>query len=138
MQVVPSFHFSGACEEAIQLYRQAFGAELRFLMHYRDANPADMDVTSLSEEEKGLVYHAELFIGGQRFMASDTPEAVPQGQNMSITLIFDTPDDVRAAYEVLSPGASIVYPLQETTYSSCFAALVDRFGMRWGLMTETF
>lgn len=40
------------------------------------------------------------------------------------------------AYEVLKEGCTIIYPVGSTTYSSCRVVLVDKFGFRWGLMTE--
>ena len=40
------------------------------------------------------------------------------------------------AYNVLKDGGIVIYPLRKTTYSSCMGSLIDKFGFRWGLMTE--
>jgi len=45
-------------------------------------------------------------------------------------------EDVKKAYAIMADGAAIVHPMKSTTYSSCFVSFVDRFGMRWELMTE--
>lgn len=135
MLITPNLHFHGQCEAAMRLYERVFKGRITTMLHYRDADPSDLSV-SLSEEEKGFVYHAEMMIGNQRFMFSDSLDEIPRGRNLSIVITFDYPEDVKAAYEVLIEGGVDINPLKETTYSSCIASLVDRFGVRWELMTE--
>ena len=36
MQVQPYLHFNGRCQEAIDFYRKALGAEAAMLMHFKD------------------------------------------------------------------------------------------------------
>ena len=136
-QVTPNYHFSGDCEAALRLYEKAFNGKLTGLLRYGEADPEDMSTTGFTEAQKNRIYHAEMMIGDQRFMFSDSLDEIPVGQNVSIVLIFDTSDEVIAAYDALVEGASIIHPMQHTTYSSCFVSLVDKFGMRWELMTET-
>lgn len=50
--------------------------------------------------------------------------------------MFDTAEEVRHAYESICEGAQIIHPLGSTWYSAARVVLVDRFGIRWGLMTE--
>ena len=40
------------------------------------------------------------------------------------------------AFDIMKEGGQIVYPPQQTPYSSCFLRLVDRFGFSWVIMTE--
>lgn len=136
MRITPNLHFNGNCEEALRLYKRAFMAKVTTLLRYSDADPEDMSTECLSDKDKRLVYHAEMVIGGQRFFCSDHFEEIPCGQNLSIVITFERIDDVKASYRVLADGATIVHPLQERTYSGCFVSLVDKFGMRWELMTE--
>jgi uncharacterized glyoxalase superfamily protein PhnB len=49
---------------------------------------------------------------------------------------FDTKEDVEKAFNVLKDGGEILIPLRKTTYSSCGGTLIDKYGIRWGLMTE--
>ena len=67
--VTPNFHFKGQCKEAIELYKKAFGAEVKVLLCRSDANPQDYIVKD--PNQNGLVYHAEIYIGTQRIMLSD-------------------------------------------------------------------
>lgn len=50
--------------------------------------------------------------------------------------MFDTKEEVRRAYALMREGSRTIYPMEATAYSSCRAAFVDRFGIRWGLMAE--
>ncbi|MGE5678701.1 MAG: VOC family protein [Pseudomonadota bacterium] len=136
MIITPNYHFYGECEQALKLYEKVFNGRITELLHYYDADPDDMEIGHLSDREKEYVYHAEMLIGGQRFFFSDSLEAIPFGRNISIVITFAEAQEVRAAYEILATGGIIITPLEETTYSSCFVSFVDRFGMRWELMTE--
>jgi PhnB protein len=53
-----------------------------------------------------------------------------------LTITFSTMDEVKKAFHILSKEGTIFYPLQSTTYSSCVGTVIDKFGYRWGLMTE--
>jgi len=135
LHVTPNLHFNGQCKQAIALYREALGAQVKILLCESDAHPSDWVAT---DDTKDQVYHSEMVIGGQRIMLSDSADKRDQSPNqaMSLVVTFETADAVKKAYAVLSDGCTIVYPMQSTTYSSCFVSLIDRFGMRWELMTE--
>lgn len=137
MIITPNYHFNGECEQALKLYEKAFNGKITKLLRYYDASPDDMDIEQLSEREKEYVYHCEMTIGGQRFFFSDSLESIPFGSNISTVVTFTEAQEVRTAYELLAAGGIIITPLEETTYSSCFVSIIDRFGMRWELMTET-
>lgn len=136
MLLTPNFNFDGRCEEAMALYQQAFNAQVDFALRYRDANPADCSAP-LSQEQANYIYHAEMHIGGQRIMLCDNLDVPFQTSlALSLTVTFNTAEEVRRAFEILAPGGQIIYPLHSTTYSSQTCVLIDRFGFRWGLMTE--
>jgi PhnB protein len=134
--ITPNFNFAGQCEEAITLYQKAFGAEVGCLLRYSDGDKADWD-RPLTPEQENYIYHAELFINGQRIMMCDNLD-VPfrKSTALSLTVTFDTKEEVRQAYELLREGSETIYPMHSTTYSSCIVVFVDKFGFRWGLMTE--
>lgn len=134
--ITPNFNFAGKCQEAIALYQRAFDARVGCLLRYADARKEDFD-RPLTEREKALIYHAELFIGAQRIMMCDNMD-IPFAPSLSLSLVvtLDTKDEVLRAYDVLREGCTIVYPVHSTTYSSCEVVLVDKFGFRWGIMTE--
>ena len=134
--VTPNINLAGQCEEAMALYEKAFGATTKLLMRYSDADERDWD-KPLTDEQKKMVYHAQMLIGTQRIMFSDTVGFDPsKGTSLSLIVTFEDAASVKRAYEVLKEGSTIIHPMVSTTYSSCFVSLVDKFGIRWGLMTE--
>ena len=135
LKVTPNFHFRGQGKQAIELYKQAFDAEVKVLFCNSDANPEDCVIED--ESHNDLVYHAEIYIGEQRLTLTDDPDAPrPNTNPLSLLITFETAEDVKKAYGIMADGATIIYPMQTTDYSSCFVSLVDKFGMRWELMTE--
>lgn len=39
-------------------------------------------------------------------------------------------------YKIMKEGTKTIYQLEVTPYSSCRVVFVDKFGIRWGIMTE--
>jgi PhnB protein len=134
--VTPVINFQGNCEEAIHLYEKAFETKADFILHYSDAKKEDWD-RPLTTKQKAMVYHAEMKIGTQRLMFSDIIEfELIKGNSFFLTVTFETKEQVQRAYLILSEGSTTLFPMRSTTYSSCTVSFIDRFGFRWGLMTE--
>ena len=70
MQVVPYLNFDGRCEEAIEFYRGAVGAEVTSLSRFKDM-PGSEDHSMVPPEAADKVMHASLRIGDSTVMASD-------------------------------------------------------------------
>ena len=133
IQIIPNLHFKGDCEQAIELYKKAYGAEVKTLLRYADANPQDF---IMNDENQGkLIYHSEIVIGANRLMLNDTTEDSYQiGKLLSLLIHFDTEDELKTAYEIMSEGAVIINPMESQTYCACFASLIDKHGIQWELM----
>ncbi len=135
--VTPTLHFKGQCEEAISMYKKAFDAKVTFLMRYADADSKDYN-KQLTNVQKNMIYHSEILIGNQRLMLADEFDYdLTESVSEFMTITFDTDEEVKLAYELLVEEGTVIYPLRSTTYSSCMASIIDKFGFRWGLMTET-
>ena len=133
IHVIPNLHFRGNCKQAIELYKKAFGAEIKVLLHYADANPQDLIVKD--ENQRDLIYHSEIMIGNNRLMLNDiTDDTFNIGNSLSLLIHFDTKDEILAAYELLIDSAKIISPMESQTYCSYFASLIDKYGIRWELM----
>jgi len=80
------------------------------------------------------ILHATLTVGGTAFSGGDVlPGAyeTPQGFQLQLDL-----DDVAAAERIftrLADGGQITVPLQQTFWAKRFGAVVDRFGIPWGI-----
>lgn len=91
----------------------------------------------LTEAQKDWIYHAELLLDGQRIIMSDHADIAFQTCSSNfLTIMYDTKEEVQRAYAVLQEGSTTIYPMTATPYSSCRVVFVDRFGIRWGIMTE--
>ena len=136
MGISLNFILHGQAADAIEAYAEAFGTKPDILLRYADATPADHAV--VSEACRNRVYHAEMRILGQRAMFSDALDDEPLSLvgTLSAVALFDDGEGVLRTYRALKGGARILYPLHMTTYSACTASLVDRFCVRWTLMTE--
>lgn len=132
--LTPNIHFRGNCYEAIQVYKDVFDLEVKILEKNKDANPSDYIA---DEKHTDHVYHAEVLLSGDRIIMSDIldDEHIP-GHSVSLVVTFESAPEVKKSYGMLEDGATIIHELQTTTYSSCFVSLIDRFGIRWELMTE--
>ena len=136
MHFVPTLNFGGNCREAIQLYEKAFNGKISCLITYRDANDPAFNPL-LKEDQREYVYHAELVLGDQRIIMSDQVDMEFQTCYANfLTMMCDTKEEVRRAYEIMKEGSRTIYPMEATAYSSCRVVFVDRFGIRWGIMTE--
>ena len=91
----------------------------------------------LTEKQKKYVYHSEMSICNQRFMFSDiiTFEII-KGNNFFCVILCDTKQEVENIYRKLEKDSKIIEPLHATTYSSAITNLIDKFGIRWAIMTE--
>ncbi|MGV3533753.1 MAG: VOC family protein [Chthoniobacteraceae bacterium] len=132
--VQPYLFFSGRCEEALELYRSALGAEIEMLMRYKDS-PEQPPEGMLSEGFQDKVMHCSFRVGTTVLMASDgcgEAEAF-SGFSLSVTL----PDEAaaRRAFDALAEGGKVTMPLGKTFWSPCFGMLTDRFGLGWMVTT---
>lgn len=135
MQVQPYLFFDGRCEEAIDFYRKALGAEVTTLMRYSESpDPVPPGMVPPGSENK--VMHAEFRIGETTVMASDgNCKGQPSFQGFSLSI--SVPDDARAEqlFATLADGGQVQMPMAKTFFSSRFGMVADRFGMNWMVIT---
>ena len=68
--ITPYLFFSGRCEEALEFYGRALGAQVEMLMRFHESpDPTPPEMLQAGFENK--VMHASITIGGNRLMASD-------------------------------------------------------------------
>lgn len=118
------------------MYEKAFEGKITCMITYREANdPAYMPL--LREDQKDYIYHSELVLDGQRIIMSDHADIeFSVWYSNFLTVIYDTKEEVQRAYEIMKEGSTTIYKIEATPYSSCRVVFVDRFGIRWGIMTE--
>ena len=131
MQVQPYLFFDGRCEEAIEFYRKALGAEVAALMRFKDSpEPAQPGMCPPGSENK--VMHASFRIGDTTVMASDG-RCTGQPSFKGFSLAIAAPSDAEAEklFAALADGGQVQMPLTKTFFSSRFGMVGDRFGVSW-------
>ena len=131
MQVQPYLFFPGNCEQAIEYYRRALGAELEMLMRYKDSpEPPPPGMVPPGSENK--VMHASFRIGDSMILASDgCGEQQQKFQAFSLSLTVANEAEADRAFAALADGGQVQMPLGKTFFSPRFGMLVDRFGVSW-------
>ena len=127
--VQPYLFFGGRCEEALEFYRGALGAEVEMLMRFKESPEPQPKMPDCFEEK---VMHASFRIGETTVMASDgmcDGEPNFEGFSLSITV----PDEAEAdrVFAALSEGGLVSMPLEKTFWAPKFGMLEDRFGVGW-------
>lgn len=136
MQVQPYLFFDGRCEEALQFYRDALGAEIVDLMRFRDS-PEPCDEGQMPPGSEDKVMHASFRVGETLVMASDgmcSGNATFAG----VSLALSAPDDAASErlFAALSDGGQVQMPMGPTFFASRFGMVADRFGVSWMVITE--
>jgi PhnB protein len=131
MHVDPYLFFEGRCEEAVEFYRKALGAEVTMLMRYKDS-PEPPPPGTLPPGSENKVMHASLRIGETTVMASDgLSQGQPSFQGFSLSITV--PDEARAEklFAAIADGGRVQMPLAKTFWSPRFGMATDRFGVGW-------
>lgn len=139
MQVQAYLTFNGRCEEAIEFYRRALGAEVQMLMRFKDAptgGPSEGCAGGPAPDGE-KVMHCALRIGETIVMASDGMSlGEPSFQGFSLAL---SPKDVAEAeklFAALADGGQAQMPLAETFFASRFGMVADKFGVSWMIVVK--
>ena len=133
MQVQPYLSFDGRCEEAIQFYQRALGAEVTTLVRFKDA--PDRGMIPAGSEDK--VMHASLRIGDATVLASDGRcRGKPAFQGFSLSLTASDEAEADRLFAALAEGGQVTMPLAPTFFSPRFGMLADRFGVGWMVLVR--
>jgi PhnB protein len=123
----PYLSFRDSAREAMERYRDIFGGELTlstFAEFGVSQDPAEQDkiMHGMLETPSGLV-----------LMGADTPDSMdlPSGSAHSVSLSGDDEATLRAYWEGLVEGGTVVEPLTTAPWGDAFGMLVDRFGIHW-------
>ncbi len=130
-QIQPYLFFNGRCEEAIEFYRTALGAEVNMLMRYNDSpEPAEPGMIPPGSENK--IMHADLRIWSTTVLASDGRcEGAPEFDGFALSLTVKSESDAERLFHALAEEGQVQMPLEKTFFSPRFGMVADRFGLMW-------
>jgi len=137
MELQPYLFFDGRCEEALNFYQRALGAEVEMMMRIKDSpEPPQPGVHPPGSENK--ILHASFRVGDTVLMASDGRcEGKPVFKGFSLSLQVPTETEASRLFKALADGGQVQMPLTRTFFSPGFGMVADRFGVTWMLMIGT-
>ena len=131
MRVEPYLFFDGRCDEAIEFYRRALGAEVTMLMRFRES-PEPPPPGKVPPGSENKVMHSNLRIGETMVMASDgLCSGKPSFQGFSLSLTAPNEVEAERMFAALADGGQVQMPLAKTFFSPRFGMVADRFGVSW-------
>ncbi|MFM8583740.1 MAG: VOC family protein [Planctomycetaceae bacterium] len=129
--------FDGRAAEAMRFYCQAVpGAELLELVPWPAGGPPG---TPAASETPGAgtggerVYKGRFQLGGQRFMAFDSPVKHEFGFTPAVSVFLEVSGEgeFNQCVEGLSAGGQFLMPAGDYGFSRRFAWFNDQFGVSW-------
>lgn len=131
MHIESYLFFNGRCEEAIEFYKRALGAEVLMLMRNKESpEPPPPGTMPPGSEDK--VMHATLRIGTSNLMLSDGYcDGKPVFTGFSLSLDAATEAEAERLFTALCEGGTVQMPLAKTFWSPKFGMATDRFGVGW-------
>ena len=130
MAIQPYLFFEGRCEEALEFYRKALGAQVVMLMRYKDS--PDQQPKGARTPPGDKVMHSCMRIGDAEVMASDGfAQGKPSFQGFSLSLNARDDAEARRWFNALADGGEVRQALIKTFFSSSFGMVADRFGVPW-------
>ena len=131
--VQPYLFFGGRCEEALEFYRRAIGAEVQMLMRFKES-PEPHKLPDCFDDK---IMHASVRIGKTTLMVSDGQcEGDQNFDGFSLSMTVPDVAGAERVFAALAEGGLIVTPLEKTFWSPKFGMLQDRFGVSWMVSVE--
>lgn len=133
MPIQPYLMFNGRCEEAIDFYKKALGAQPQMVMRFKDAP----DQSMITPGNGDKIMHAALNIGDGVVLLSDgmcTGQQAFEGFSLSFT-VKDEAEATRR-FNALADGGQVRMPLGKTFFSPSFGMVADKFGLGWMIYVE--
>jgi PhnB protein len=135
MQIQPYLFFQGRCEEAIEFYKRALGAEVPMVMRWKDC--PEKPPAGAPQMPPETIMHARLRVGNTMIMASDgmgQGQAEFKGFSLNVTAADEA--EANRLFNALADGGQVQMPLTKTFFSPCFGMVADKFGVSWMVYVE--
>ena len=130
--IQPYLFFNGRCEEAVEFYRKALGAEVEMIMRFKDS-PEPPPPGEVAPGSENKIMHVSFRIGQTTVMASDGGCSREKASFEGFCLSLSVPNESEAdrVFAALAQGGEVKMPLAKTFWSPRFGMLEDRFGVGW-------
>lgn len=123
--LVPYLLFPGVAREALSLYREVFGGEVR-MFTYAQAGRTDGPADAVAH---GMLVQGPVELAGAD--AADGEEPVRMAGMFLSLLGTADPETLARWFAALAEGGHVIDPLQKRPWGDHDGTLVDRYGVRW-------
>ena len=133
MHVQPYLFFDGRCDEALDFYKKAIGADVKMLMRWKDSP----DKSMCTQDNADKVMHSQFQIGDTTVMASDgRNQGQPKFDGFALSIIAKTESEADKMFGALGDGGQVTMPMSKTFFSPRFGMLADKFGVHWMILVQ--
>ncbi|MBP1992977.1 VOC family protein [Paenibacillus eucommiae] len=136
MSAIAYLNFDGITEQVIEFYSEALSSIEVKKVKFSDI-PQDPNYP-LPENELNMIMESSIEFAGGKIMMSDILPSMKMvtgelviGNNVLISIVIDDKQKLEDYFNHLSVGGTVMMPLSNTPWSSCFGMLVDKFGVTW-------
>ena len=137
MRVEPYLFFDGRCEEAIEFYKKALGAQVAMMMRFKDNPEPQGQGADCAPGNPDKIMHACLSVRGTNIMASDgNAKGNPKFEGFSLSFPAKDEKEAGQLFAALSDGGQVQMPLTKTFFSPSFGMVADKFGVSWMVMVN--
>lgn len=130
MKAVAYLSFEGNTMEAMEYYQSILGGKIIGAQKYNQM--PDFDKMEEMQPFGEYIVHAHLEADEMDLFFSDSYKPVTYGDSVSITLIFDTEEEIDRVFAAFKKDAKhIDMELEEVYWGAKFASLTDKYGIYW-------
>ena len=129
MQIQPYLFFDGRCEEALDFYQAALGAEITMLMRYKDAPPqpesSSQQGCGPGQMDPEKIMHANVQIGETQIMASDGMNSgKPDFKGFSLSITAPSENEADRIFAAIGQGGKVQMALDTTFFARRFGMVI--------------
>ena len=129
--IQPYLFFNGSCEEAVEFYRKALGAEVEMMMRHKES-PEPPPPGTVPPGFENKILHTSFRVGQTTIMASDGCSAgKPNFEGFSLSISVPNEAEAKRVFGALADRGQVRMPLSKTFWSPLFGMVADRFGIGW-------
>jgi PhnB protein len=113
----------------MEFYKSCLGGELNFMV-VKDTPMASQCPVAMQDQ----IMHAYLMRNDTlMLMGSDMtgPGGYVQGNQVALSVMCSSEEEVNAFYTKLGEGGTIIDPLKVQFWGGIFGVITDRYGIRW-------
>ena len=131
--IQPYLFFAGRCEEALEFYKQALGANVEMMMRFNQS-PDPVPAGMLQQGFENKIMHATMSVGAMKIMASDGTDDTGKFDGFRLALSVQSEADADRVFNALAEGGSVDMALTKTFWSPRYGMVTDKFGVGWMVM----